>query len=150
MKRQGNNVTITPFYQWLLIVVVLASWLFDAILEAHSLGTGYTSIGTWTFQVTLWIFPVSLFVLSLSYTLRPYRTWLQRGFFATLLTVVAMSAYGVLNVVDTLWYEHIYAPGHPLASNASYWQTFGNDWAVMAVTLAAYIVFLVYLSRKRV
>lgn len=145
---KDKTVVLTPFYQQLFIVTIVGAWLVELLVVAHTFIHSYTSAGTWTIQITSWFFPVALFVLSLAYVTKTYKDLSRRLFSATLLTVVAMSIYGCLSLLESLWYND-YSRNHPVTGSSD-WAAFGNDWIMMGVGLAVYVVLLFWIRRKKI
>lgn len=148
MTKQVNTMVVTRPYQWLFVVGVIGGWVIETAAIAHQLAINYTSHGTWLFQASTWAFPALIFLASMAFAIRRYRVGLQQVFFGTLLTTVAMSVYGALEWIDTYWYLS-YGKTHPLGEDASYWQTFGNQWGLMLVVFAGYVGALLLISRRR-
>jgi len=148
MKKQDKSITVSPSYQWLFVVAVLGGWAAETLAVVHQLATDYTSHGTWLFQGSTWLFPALIFVASLGFAIKRYGTWLRRMFFGTMLTTMVMAVYGALEWVDTYWYL-AYSRNHPLGENASYWQTFGNQWGLMIAVLTAYVVCLLWAGKGK-
>jgi len=149
MKKQSNTIAITPSYQWVFVGGVLGGWALSAMLLAHQMASNYTSAGSWLYMCTIWLFPIVIFLASLGFAYQKYALQLQRFFFSTMLTAVVMSIYGVIQWLDNDWYTTVYTRHHPLAANASYWQSFGNTWVVMLLTLVAYVGCLLWIRGKR-
>jgi hypothetical protein len=143
-----DTVVLTQFYQRLFVLAVLGGWLIEMIDIIHGLMGAYTSVGTWTFQITSWLFPAALFVLSLAYVAHTYDDWSRRLFSATLLSVVAMSVYQAVSLIEEDWYYHSYTAGHPVNGNSD-WASFGNDWIMMGVGLLLYAILLFWIRRKK-
>jgi len=143
-----ETVTLPPFYQQLFVVAVVGGWLVELLVMVHTFTHTYISAGSWAFQITNWLFPVALFVLSLAYVARTYSGWRRRLFWATLLTVVAMSIYGCVSLLESLWYNN-YSHSHPITGNSD-WAVFGNDWIMMGVGLLIYIVLLFWIRREKI
>lgn len=146
-KSGTETIAISAGWQSLFITAIVVGWLsqLGSMLLMNTMT--YTSAGTWAFQLSITLLPLAFFVIAFS-LLGHYVHPIRRLFMACLASVIGMVFYTVVATWEMRFWL-AYTMNHPLsASDASWWDAFGNDWTLMVVSLVAFGAGLYFITKK--
>lgn len=147
-KPVDETTAVSAHWQSLFITAVVVAWLSQiAYMLLRGIAT-YTSSGTWAFQISLLLFPLAFFVIAFA-ILSHYTHPIRRLFMACLASVIGVVFYSIVAQWEVWLWSDWYTYYHPIsASDTSWWTAFGNDWALMLLSLLVFAAGLYTVTRK--